>query len=465
MLVIPGDSTIGTSLMTDIAVIVLAAGQGTRMKSNLPKVLHRAAGRSLLGHVLHAANNLAPAEAVIVCGPEMANVFAEAQSNFPQARRAMQENRLGTGHAVATAKTALSHFSGTVLILYGDVPLIEAASLAHLVSLVDSTTMAVLGFKAADPHGYGRLVRDAAGNVMAIREELDAGSEEKDISLCNSGIIAISSNMLWTLLPKIGNANAKGEYYLTDLVELAAKAGHSCALAICPEAEVSGVNDRVQLAAVEAKLQATYRRKHMLGGATLVAPETVFFSADTVIGRDVVIEPNVVFRPGVTIGDGVEILAFTYLETSTVEAGARIGPFARLRPGAEIGPDVHIGNFVEIKKSVIERGAKINHLTYIGDARIGAKTNVGAGTIVCNYDGFEKHRTDIGERVFVGSNTALVAPVKVGDGASIAAGTIVTKNIPADALAISRPILDVRPGWAARYREIKTAIKAAKLKS
>jgi bifunctional UDP-N-acetylglucosamine pyrophosphorylase/glucosamine-1-phosphate N-acetyltransferase len=451
--------------MTATAVIVLAAGQGTRMKSNLPKVLHRAAGRSLLGHVLHAAKNLAPAEAVIVCGPEMDNVFAEAQAIFPKARRATQEKRLGTGHAVATAKTALSGFSGTVLILYGDVPLIEAASLAHLASLVDSGTMAVLGFDAANPQGYGRLVRDATGNVTAIREELDASPEEKGISLCNSGIIAISSNTLWALLPKIGNSNAKGEYYLTDLVELAAKAGHSCALAICSEAEVSGVNDRVQLAGVEATLQAAYRHKHMLNGATLVSPETVYFSADTIIGRDVVIEPHVVFRPGVTIGDGVEILAFTYLENSTVAAGARLGPFARLRPGAEIGPDVHIGNFVEIKKSLIERGAKINHLTYIGDARIGARTNVGAGTIVCNYDGFEKHRTDIGERVFVGSNTALVAPVKVGDGASIAAGTVVTKNIPADALAISRASLDVRPGWAARYREIKAAVKAAKLKS
>jgi bifunctional UDP-N-acetylglucosamine pyrophosphorylase/glucosamine-1-phosphate N-acetyltransferase len=325
--------------------------------------------------------------------------------------------------------------------------------------------MAVLGFEAADPKGYGRLIRNPSGNVIAIREELDVTPEERRITLCNSGIISISSSLLSDLLPKLGNANAKGEYYLTDLVELAAAAGKPCGLATCPDAEVAGVNDRSQLAAIEETLQNAYRRRHMQNGATLVAPGTVFFSADTVIGRDVVIEPNVVFGPGVSVADNVEILAFSHLEGATISSGARIGPYARLRPGAEIGADAHIGNFVEIKKAVIGKGAKANHLTYIGDARVGAKTNVGAGTITCNYDGYEKHLTVIGDNVFIGSNTAIVAPAKIGDGANIAASSVVTRDIPADALAITRPDLDIREGWAARYRELKAAKKAAKKKS
>jgi bifunctional UDP-N-acetylglucosamine pyrophosphorylase/glucosamine-1-phosphate N-acetyltransferase len=451
--------------MTEIAIIVLAAGKGTRMKSVLPKVMHRAAGRSLIGHVLHAARGLAPAEAVVVVGPGMEAVAAEARGVFPQVRTAIQEDRLGTAHAVSMAKPALGSFSGTVLVLYGDVPLIGAESLAKLAQLAGRSGMAVLGFEAEDPHGYGRLIRDAGGHVAAIREELDASPEERTISLCNSGIIAVSSERLWPLLGKVGNGNAKGEYYLTDLVELATAEGIACGLAICREAEVAGVNDRAQLAAIEATLQSSYRRRHMLNGATLTAPETVFFSADTVIGRDVVIGPNVVFGPGVTVEDGAEIHAFSHLEGADVGAGARIGPYARLRPGAEIGADAHIGNFVEVKKAVIGQGAKANHLSYIGDARVGAGSNIGAGTITCNYDGYEKHLTDIGNNVFVGSNTALVAPVKVGDGANIAAGSVVTRNVPADALAIGRAGLELREGWAVRYREMKAARKAAKKKS
>jgi bifunctional UDP-N-acetylglucosamine pyrophosphorylase/glucosamine-1-phosphate N-acetyltransferase len=447
--------------MTEIAIIVLAAGKGTRMKSSLPKVMHRAAGRSLLGHVLHAARELAPREAVVVVGPDMEAVSAEARRVFPHAREAVQVDRLGTGHAVSMAREALAGFSGTVLILYGDVPLISAGSLRQLAGLAGAG-MAVLGFETANPHGYGRLLQDGSGHVVAIREELDASPAERAIRLCNSGIIAIDSTLLWALLPKLGNANAKGEYYLTDLVELAVAAGSVCRLATCTEAEVAGVNDRVQLAAIEATLQHAYRRRHMLNGATLVAPETVFFSADTVIGQDVVIEPHVVFGPGVAIGDGVEILAFSHIEGANVSRGARIGPYARLRPGAEIGEEAHIGNFVEVKKSVIGKGAKANHLTYIGDARVGAKTNIGAGTITCNYDGYDKHLTDIGENVFVGSNTALVAPVAVGDGASIAAGSVITRNVPADALAMTRAELDLREGWAKRYREMKAARKAAR---
>jgi bifunctional UDP-N-acetylglucosamine pyrophosphorylase / glucosamine-1-phosphate N-acetyltransferase len=452
--------------MSELAIIVLAAGKGTRMKSDLPKVLHKAAGRSLLGHVLHAARELSPSRLVVVCGPDMDNVASATRQIFPDAAIAIQTERLGTGHAVSTALAFLAGFDGKILILYGDVPLIEAATLANLGSLVTpQVPMAVLGFEAVDPFGYGRLIRNSAGQVIAIREELDASPEEKTISLCNSGIIAVSSALLAELLPKIGNANSKTEYYLTDLVELAADANHATAFAVCDEAEVAGVNDRIQLAGIEAKLQARYRKKHMLAGATLTAPETVFFSADTRLGRDVVIEPDVMFGPGVTIGDGVEIMAFSHIEGATVSSGARIGPYARLRTGAEIGEDAHIGNFVEVKKSVIGKGAKANHLTYIGDARVGAKANIGAGTITCNYDGFDKHLTDIGAGVFVGSNTALIAPVKIGDGASIAAGSVITRNVAENALAISRPELDVRAGWAARYREIKAAQKTARKKT
>lgn len=447
--------------MNSIAIIVLAAGKGTRMRSGLPKVMHRAAGRSLLGHVLHAAAGIAPQDAVVVVGPDMDMVWSEARAVFPAARRTIQVDRLGTAHAVSMARPELEGFSGTVLILYGDVPLISSESLKRLVGTAGGG-MAVLGFEAADPHGYGRLLRNASGDVVAIREELDASAAEREIRLCNSGIIAISSELLWQLLPAIGNANAKGEYYLTDLVELAAAAGTACRLALCSEAEVAGVNDRVQLAGIETAMQQAYRRRHMLNGATLVAPETVHFSADTVIGRDVVIEPNVVFGPGAVIGDGVEILAFSHIEGARVAAGARIGPFARLRPGAEIGEEAHVGNFVEIKKAVLGTGAKANHLSYIGDARVGARTNIGAGTITCNYDGFEKHLTDIGENVFVGSNTALVAPVSVGDGASIAAGSVITRDVPADALAIARAGLDLHEGWAKRYRDMKAARKAAR---
>jgi bifunctional UDP-N-acetylglucosamine pyrophosphorylase/glucosamine-1-phosphate N-acetyltransferase len=451
--------------MTDIAIVVLAAGKGTRMKSKRPKVLHRAAGRSLLGHVLYAASALKPVASVVVIGPDMDDVAAEARSVLPNAAQAVQSARLGTGHAVSMARAGLGQFAGTILILYGDVPLITSDTLERLVAKTPAGGMAVLGFDAADPHGYGRLIRDGSGHVVAIREELDATAEERAMTLCNSGLISIDSGLLWALLPQIGNANAKGEYYLTDLVELAAATGHPCGLAVCAEGEVAGVNDRVQLAGIERALQDRYRRRHMLNGATLVAPETVFFAADTVIGEDVVIEPHVVFGPGVRVGDGAEILAFSHIEGARIGAGARIGPYARLRPGADIGDDAHIGNFVEVKKAVIGKGAKANHLSYIGDARVGPRTNIGAGTITCNYDGYEKHLTDIGANVFVGSNTALVAPVKVGDGASIAAGSVITRNVPADALAITRPDLELRDGWAARYRDIKAAKKAAKSKT
>ena len=451
--------------MTDIALIVLAAGKGTRMKSDLPKVMHRAAGRTLLGHVLASAAGLSPKRAVVVVGPDMDAVGLEAQRYFPGCNVVIQEERLGTAHAVSVAKAGLDGFSGTILVLYADVPLIQTASLSSLAGkLGKKTPLVVLGFEAANPQGYGRLLKARNGSIRAIREELDASPQERKIRLCNSGILSADSSVLWKLLPQIKNKNAKREYYLTDLVELAAIARHQVGLVTCPEAEVAGVNDRVQLAAIDATLQAQYRQAAMLGGATLVAPDTVYFSADTKMGTDVVIEPNVFFGPGVTVGDQVHILANSHLEGANIGSGARIGPFARLRPGAEIGEDAHIGNFVEVKKAVIGRGAKANHLTYIGDARVGAGSNIGAGTITCNYDGFEKHLTDIGSGVFVGSNTALVAPVKVGDGANIAAGSVITQDVPADSLAISRSELQVRDGWASRYRKMKQSRKAAKAK-
>ena len=450
--------------MAEIALIVLAAGKGTRMKSALPKVMHRVAGRTLLGHVLSSAAGLLPKQVVVVAGPDMDAVGFEAQSYFPGCSIAIQHERKGTAHAVSMAKESLAGFSGTILVLYADVPLIQAASIKSLAAKVDAdTAAAVLGFEAADPHGYGRLFKTKSGSIGAIREELDTSPQEKKISLCNSGIFAVNSEVLWKMLPQIKNENAKQEYYLTDLVELVARA-FRVGLVTCPEAEVAGVNDRVQLAAIEAKLQAQYRRNAMLGGATLIAPDTVYFSADTKIGTDVVIEPNVFFGPGVAVGDKVHILANSHLEGATIGSGARIGPFARLRPGAEIGEEAHIGNFVEVKKAVIGKGAKANHLTYIGDAKVGAGSNIGAGTITCNYDGFEKHLTDIGDNVFVGSNTALVAPVKIGDGANVAAGSVITEDVPADSLAITRPELRVKEGWASRYRKMKEARKAAKAK-
>jgi bifunctional UDP-N-acetylglucosamine pyrophosphorylase / glucosamine-1-phosphate N-acetyltransferase len=445
-----------------IAVVILAAGKGTRMRSDLPKVLHKAAGRTLLSHVLHSAARAKPARTVVISGPDMPEVGLDAQHVVPGAVIAIQEKRQGTAHAVGIAKDGLKGFEGTVLVLYGDVPLIRTETITALADAVsEESPLAVLGFRAANPTGYGRLIQNRAGKLIAIREELDTTVDERRIDLCNSGFIAIKAKLLWELLPKINNDNAKHEYYLTDLVGLTVAEGRQVALAECPEAEVHGVNTRAQLAQIESLLQARYRQNAMDNGATLIDPASVFFSADTEIGKDVTIEPHVVLGPKVRIADNVEILAFSHIEGAEVSAGARIGPFARLRPGAEIGSNAHIGNYVEIKKAKIGEGAKINHLTYIGDARVGARSNIGAGTITCNYDGFEKHHTEIGADVFVGSNTALVAPVTVGDGSNIAAGSVITQDVPADALAIARGQQTVKPGWAKKYRELK---KARKLK-
>ena len=438
--------------MNSLAVVVLAAGMGTRMKSASPKVLHKIAGRSMLGHVLHAAKDLGAGKAVIIHGPDMQAVEKEASAVLAHCAFAEQRERLGTGHAVSMAKNALAGFKGTALVLYGDVPLIKAETLRGLLAKLDAKhKMAVLGFAADNPHGYGRLILKGK-DIADIREQLDASPKERKINLCNSGIIAIDSELLWQLVPKLSNKNAKGEYYLTDLVKLATKAKTKVALALCNEVEVAGVNDRAQLSVLERQFQLEARRAAMEGGATLIDPDTVYFSADTKLGRDVVIEPNVFFGPKVVVGDEVEILANSHIEGAVIAKGARIGPFARLRPGAEIGENAHIGNFVEIKQSTIEEGAKVNHLTYIGDARVGAKANIGAGTITCNYDGFAKNRTDIGAGAFIGSNSALVAPVTIGDGAYIGSGSVITKPVEAGALAVARGRQQTKAGWAKAFR-------------
>jgi bifunctional UDP-N-acetylglucosamine pyrophosphorylase / glucosamine-1-phosphate N-acetyltransferase len=447
------------AFMTELAVVVLAAGMGTRMRSAVPKVLHKAAGRSLLSHVLHAARGLDPAKIVVVHGPGHDAVKAEASRVVPDCLFAEQAERKGTGHAVLMAERALLGFSGKVLVLYGDVPLVQPDNLKAL--LAHTSKIAVLGFEAANPSGYGRLLL-SDGVVTAIREHKDATGSELAVKTCNSGIIAVDSAQLWPTLRALSPANAQGEFYLTDVVEIMARAGHACALSLCAETDVAGVNDRVQLAAIDETFQKRLRLKAMLDGATLLSPDTIYFSADTQIGTDVLIEPHVFFGPGVTMGNNVEILASSHLEGATIADGARIGPFARLRPGADIGVNAHVGNYVEIKKAKLGKGAKANHLTYIGDAIIGAGSNIGAGTITCNYDGFEKHLTEIGDNVFVGSNTALVAPVKIGAGANIAAGSVVTADVPMDALAMSRAPISVKEGWAKRYRAMKMAKKSNK---
>lgn len=451
--------------MPGTGLIVLAAGMGTRMKSATPKVLHKIANRSLLGHVLHTGVTLNPDKVVVVVGPDMPEVADEARRIVPDCTVAEQTERKGTAHAVSMAAEAFRGFSGVIVVLYGDCPLVRTTTLDSLIEKARSANDAVvLAFQAAKPKGYGRIIQDSKGCVTAIREELDASAAERSIDICNSGIIAIKSGSLWRNLSAIRNDNAKGEFYLTDLVEIIVSSGGTVVTSMCDEAEVAGVNDRVQLSEMESRYQAQRRHAAMLDGATLQDPASVYFSADTRLGKDIIIEPHVYFGPGVEVRDRVTIAAFSHIEGAAIGADARVGPFARLRPGADLGSASHIGNFVEIKNAKVGDGAKINHLSYIGDAVVGAKSNIGAGTITCNYDGFEKHRTVIGERVFVGSNSALVAPVNIGDGANIAAGSVIVRDIPADALAIARGEQSNREGWAKRYRDMKQARKASKSK-
>ncbi|WP_417767640.1 bifunctional UDP-N-acetylglucosamine diphosphorylase/glucosamine-1-phosphate N-acetyltransferase GlmU [Stappia sp.] len=442
--------------------IVLAAGLGTRMKSERPKVMHEVANLSLVGHVLKAVTGAGIDRVAVVVGPDMPELAAEVARLAPEAGCHVQGERLGTAHAARAAAPAFADTPDQVLVLFGDTPLVSAHTLARVSARLESgADVAVLGFHAADPTGYGRLLTQD-GRLVAIREERDASAEERKVDFCNSGIMGFSGARFAEILGQVGNANTKGEYYLTDAVEIANSMGLSVVTETAEEWEVQGINTRAQLARVEADFQARARLAAMEEGASLVAPETVFFSHDTRLGRDVLVEPNVVFGPGVTVGDGVTIRAFSHLEEAVVEAGATLGPYARLRPGARIGEGAHVGNFVEIKNARIEAGAKVNHLTYIGDARVGAKANVGAGTITCNYDGFLKHHTDIGAGVFVGSNSTLVAPLTIGDGAYLAAGGVVTEDVPADALSLGRSRQVIKEGRGEQLRARFARAKAEK---
>ena len=447
----------------DLLTIVLAAGKGTRMRSALPKVLHAVAGRSMLGHVLALAQTSGSENLTVVIGPDMDNVRAATAKAAPGARVFVQENQRGTADAVLAAREAIEAHSGDVIVLYADTPLIQADTIARLLAALDGgASVAVLGFEARDPAGYGRLITDGAGRLDAIREEKDASDAERAIRFCNSGVMAFRGEGLLDRLGRIGSNNAKGEFYLTDIVEVVRADGQTAVAVSCSEDEVLGVNARDQLAAAEAIFQQRRRASVMANGATLIAPETVWFSFDTVIGRDVVIEPNVFFAPGVTVEDGAEIKANSHLEGAHVGPGARIGPFARLRPGAKLGANVHVGNFVELKAMQMGDGAKANHLAYLGDGSVGAGANIGAGTIFCNYDGFFKHQTTVGAGAFVGSNSSLVAPVTIGEGAYIGSGSVITKNVAPDALALERSSQEERPGWAGKFRQMMQRRKAAK---
>jgi bifunctional UDP-N-acetylglucosamine pyrophosphorylase / glucosamine-1-phosphate N-acetyltransferase len=447
---------------TSSLAIILAAGKGTRMKSALPKVLHKLAGAPMIAHVLDAAQAAGVAKLALVVGPGMEEVAQAATSLDRKLEVFVQPGQLGTADAVKAARQALEDFKGHVLILYGDTPLLRPETLnAVSAELAAGADLVVIGFEAENPTGYGRLLLDDRGRLIAIREEKDASETERALTLCNSGIMGFrSAKTLLGLLGRIGKNNAKGEFYLTDAVALASGDRLETRIVLSSGAEVLGVNSRAELAEAEAAMQQRLRARAMAEGATLIAPETVFLSHDTRIGKDVLIEPHVFIGERVTIADGVTIKAFSHLDGARIGEGATVGPFARLRPGANLAKGAHIGNFVEIKQAEIAEGAKVNHLTYIGDASVGARANIGAGTITCNYDGFAKHRTEIGADAFIGSNSSLVAPVKIGEGAYIGSGSVISKDVEADALALTRAPQEERKGWAARVREQRGRNKA-----
>jgi bifunctional UDP-N-acetylglucosamine pyrophosphorylase/glucosamine-1-phosphate N-acetyltransferase len=435
------------------AAIVLAAGQGTRMKSALPKVLHKVAGLPLLGHVMAALKDAGVDRIVVVTSPA-----GEAVRDYVKAwgaDSAIQHQQLGTGHAAASAKDALADFAGTLVIVNGDMPLVTGDVISECLKAQMRTGLAMLAFEATDPAAYGRVLLTPDGFLNRIVEYKDASDSERTISLCNGGCYATEATDFFRWAAALKNENVQKEYYLTDVPAIARTDGVKCAIAVADEVSVTGVNSRAELAVAEGKFQARARLRLLTGGVTMIAPETVFLAYDTAVESDVEIEPFVVFGPGVSVTTGARIRSHSHLEGATVAGGAIIGPFARLRPGAKIGEGAHIGNFVEIKNAVIEKGAKANHLSYLGDARVGAGANIGAGTITCNYDGFTKAITDIGAGAFIGSDTALVAPVKIGDGAITAAGSVITQDVAADALAIARGTQTEKSGWAKAFRERK----------
>ena len=446
-----------------IAAIILAAGMGTRMKSALPKVMHPIAGRPMVNHVINAVMGLAnigghkEAKIVVVIGPDMA-VLEKAVTGHTTVQ---QTDRLGTAHAVEQAKAALGSFAGDILILNGDGPFITTETLQRMITHRHDSeaAMVVLGFRPDDATGYGRMKTDDAGNLLGIVEHKDADNAERAINLCNSGIYSVAPNTLFPLIEKVSNDNLKSEYYLTDIVEIARAQGLKTGFAEAPATEVLGINSRSELSGAERIFQDRARLAAMDGGVTLIDPTSVWFSADTVLGRDVVVHPNVVFGPGVVVEDSVDILAFSHLEGAHIRSGARIGPYARLRPGADIGENARIGNFVEVKNVMLEKGAKANHLSYLGDGSVGAGANIGAGTIFCNYDGFNKARTEIGPGAFIGSNTALVAPVSIGKDAIVGAGSVITKPVPDEALSVARGKQTDMQGRAPKLRAMAKALK------
>jgi bifunctional UDP-N-acetylglucosamine pyrophosphorylase / glucosamine-1-phosphate N-acetyltransferase len=449
-----------------LLTIVLAAGKGTRMKSDRPKVMHEVAGLSLLGHVLAAASAAGSNATAVVVGPGMPGVRAETAKLAPAAALFEQTHQRGTADAVLAARAGLAAHTGDVLVMFADTPLITPETVRRLVEALDQgAEVAVLGFHAKDPTGYGRLVTDGligngAANLLSIREHKDASTAERQIDFCNSGVMAFRTPDLLAIFDQIGTANASAEFYLTDAIAIMRKAGRKAVAVAGLEEEMLGVNTRAHLAQAEAVFQRRARAHAMAEGATLIDPETVWFAFDTKVGRDVLIEPNVFFGPGTSIGDGTIIHANSHIAGATVAPGAEIGPFARLRPGARISTDAKIGNFVEVKNAIFEKGAKANHLAYIGDARVGAHANIGAGTIFCNYDGFFKHHTDVGAGAFIGSNSALVAPVKIGDGAIVGSGSVITKDVAPDALAVARGMQEEREGWALKFRKLMGARKS-----
>ena len=442
-----------------IALIILGAGMGTRMNSDMPKVLHPIAGAPMLVHAMKSGANLDPAHTIIVAGHGAEAVQKAATAYNPDAATVLQTEQLGTGHAVAQAKAALNGFDGDALVLYGDTPFIRAETLAAMAAARLTHDVVVLGFEAADPGRYGRLIMEN-DQLDRIVEFKDATEAERAVTLCNSGVVAADATTLFDLIDAVGNDNAAGEYYLTDIIGIARARGLTATVVQCDEAETLGINSRAELSQAERQFQTNARRLAQDDGVTLTAPETVFFAHDTVVGRDTLIEPNVVFGPGVTVESGATIRAFSHLEGCHVSRGSVVGPYARLRPGAELAEHVKVGNFVEIKNAQIAEGAKVNHLSYIGDATIGERSNIGAGTITCNYDGVFKHKTAIGKDAFIGSNSMLVAPVTVGDAAMTGSGSVITRDVPDGDLAVARARQDNKPGFAVRLFEKLKARKA-----